>query len=412
MRRVALVVAVVLVGSALLAYAQARRPHDALHLTTIRADDDRLQPPVVLAGSRLVSVRGRFGDPQSIATSDDGGAWSAVALPGAPATLRLDAPHAVDGHVVVLTGTDPASDAYAWVSADGRRWHGGALGAKAGYGTKVTTVGGDVVVVTAWSTRLAIRVTSDRGATWRSPALPAVAVPAGGTVAVATARATSAGGAIVGLFLADEHNVPVGASLLTSTDGTEWVGAPCEDTGCISFDAGDALVHDDTFSIDGGAVFERFRLEPEPPKEQDVPRLQQARDAGDGRWLATASSYVPSDVEFGYLASRAGTGGAWHQLRVGDACGRVVETRPNSSYSLPVPVGDRWLATYSCVDLNTPVDAILVAGRAADDSWSAVAGSRRAHVSYGQPLEVDADTVLVPVVGKDGMLDGLLRVSA
>jgi hypothetical protein len=118
---------------------------------------------------------------------------------------------------------------------------------------------------------------------------------------------------------------------------------------------------------------------------------------------------VPSDVSFGYLAAKAPGEDTWRQLVDHDACEDKVQTRPNSSFSLPVRLGQRWFATSTCINLIDPVDAVLVGGRASDSNFEPIAGTRRRHVGFVQPVVVDGRLV-VPEVDDRYRVVGLLTL--
>lgn len=188
--------------------------------------------------------------------------------------------------------------------------------------------------------------------------------------------------------------------LVSGDGGATWTTAACpaesvDGRVCEPPDrAGDLLYRGSDVSVDDGRTWQPMAITPPAEPEPDRPRLDGVVEDGSGGWLAAASLSVPSDVSYGFLL-RSEDGLRWDQLRHPDPCRSDDIGRPNSSYSVPVRLGDGWLVAYSCLALSTPEIAELLVVPGAEGEPRPVEGSQRDDVAYGEPVAL-GDTIVVP----------------
>jgi hypothetical protein len=192
--------------------------------------------------------------------------------------------------------------------------------------------------------------------------------------------------------------------LVSGDGGATWAASTCptQDTdggACRPPErAGDLLYRGNHVSVDGGRTWQPIAIAPPAEPDSLEPHIDGVVEEGDGGWLAAASVDVPSDVSYGFLL-RSTDGVRWQQLLDPDPCRAEDIGRPNSSVSVPVRLGDRWLVAYSCLALSTPEVAELLAVPAgatgAEGEPVPIDDSQRDDVSYGEPVGL-GDTVVVP----------------
>jgi hypothetical protein len=388
-------------------------------------------------------------------STDAGRTWQPAELPGAPGALRFDlGVPVVVGGVAVVTGREvvesagnavPGGAAYVWTSADGQRWHGTRLAESGPAFAAVSVLAVDGTLLAGFTAgppefqavgAFGLWRSTDGGESWPQAEVPDLGLGPAATASISDAWTLPDGRFALGLSVSGGLSATSGSDpgggasggasgpsgsagtepspttgstmtdapapgptvLVSGDQGATWATAPCpagdvNGAACTPPDrSGDLLYRRNEVSTDGGRTWQPIAVTPTvEPTPEDLD-LDGVVEDGHGGWLAAASLGVPSDVTYGFLL-RSDDGVRWEQLLAPDPCRSADTTRPNSSYSVPARLGDRWLVAYSCLALSTPEMAELYVARSGEPA--SIDGSERDDVSYGDPVSVGG-AIVVP----------------
>lgn len=317
---------------------------------------------VAVAGDVLVSRGTSLLDPNVgdvMVSTDRGATWRPVELPGAPRALESRFVDQVGEWVLVTAGMatgDTGTDTwYIWASRDGTTWRGGHVTLSPG-GIDLGQDKGQLldgrlavpVITSGGSTRDEMVVSSDGGASWQQVGCPAESIPSGISFAC---FGLTAGGR--GLWLRN-HEV----------------------------------------SVDEGRTWHAVTITPDPGVTA-VPRIR-AAVALEGRgWLGVADLLLPGNVPRSVVV-RSSDGVTWEAVTP-DPCADADVDEAQSSFSPPVPLGDRFLVAGTCSHVTAARRSQLHLLDGDGTHLDLLAGLDTPGLSFGQPA-VSGTTVVVPEI--------------
>jgi len=291
--------------------------------------------------------------PPRVLVSTDARHWRNVALPGAPAGIRMatDGIRRVGDHAVaggIAEGPD-RNDLYVWTSRDGASWRGGLVDTapKPAWAPAVVGARGNLLFATRGEAGRIVVHRSRDGASWSAGSVEDVGVSGGDSPTLE--QVWSAGGDLVGLLSFNDNERPSPVQVRSPDGGRTWrhERCPATPTRCgLRLAARGLELRGLHASTDDGGSWQRIRFRPGLPDAEGRATLKQLRRVRGG-WLLTVrySRHQESHQE---LLFRSADGRTWHRMLPRSDCVDRRAASENSELSPPRHLDGRWYLTYRC----------------------------------------------------------------